>query len=62
MSGSCIVKASIATKYMTRERDTKEIREIKLMRIITALSILVEDEQGKKSNNFFFKRMKVGDQ
>ena len=47
---------------MTRERDTKEIREIKLMRIITALSILVEDEQGKKSNDFFFKGMKVGDQ
>ena len=54
MSGSCIVKASIATKYMTRERDTKEIREIKLMRIMTALSIFVEDEQEKKEQRFFF--------
>ena len=33
-----------------------KMREIKLMRIMTALSISVEDEQREKSNDFFFEK------
>ena len=62
VSGSCIVKASIATKYMTRERDTKKIREIKLMRNMTALISLSKTTKEKKEQRFFFSRMEVVDQ
>ena len=39
-----------------------KMREIKLMRIMTALSISVEDEQEKRATIFFFERMEVVDQ